>query len=223
MRRAEPARPHFGDQVARRRDERPAVAAQVGEIDLERAADVLIEDVGGPPQIVWDDRHAATSASAAEPGREVRRVERGGTRRRTPSRRSSAPVKIRICVRSAGSGGANRMRPRAEQDDRGRAVRDLRDERRAGGHLDRQVRCRRRRGCGRRTARGVQRQPEEARDVRDRLQALDAPVVRIGLGGRRPDVDAPGGQLRLDAALDEDSRGAADCRVARRARAGRAP
>ena len=83
-------------------------------------------------------------------------------------------------------------------------VRNLGDERGAGGHLDRHV------GAGDdevadvELARGVQRQPVEARDVRDRLHALDAPVVRIGLGGRRPEVDAPRGQLRLDAALDED-------------------
>ena len=51
--------------------------------------------------------------------------------------------------------------------------------------------------------RGVQRQAEEAGDVRDRFDALDPPVVRIGFGRRRPEVDAPRGELGLDAALDE--------------------
>ncbi len=91
----------------------------------------------------------------------------------------------------------------SEQDDGGRAVRDLRDERGAGTHLDRYV------GTGDdeianvELTRGVQRQAEEPRDVRDWFHALDSPVVRIGFGGRRPDVDAPRGQLCLDAALDE--------------------
>ena len=181
--------------------ERPAIAAQIREIDLERAGEIFIEDFGGAAQIGWDDR-TSDEGFGAEPGLEVRR-----------SNAQERGVELRDEIVGAGEepdlrafGRIGRRKPHAstsEQDDRGRTVRDLRDERGAGGHLDGHVGS----GDGEiadvELTRGSERQAEEAGDVRDRLHAFDAPVVRIGLGGWRPDVDAPRGQLRLDAALDK--------------------
>ncbi len=48
---AEPARAHLGNQIAGRRDHRPAITAQIGEIDLQRAADELLENLPGPAEL----------------------------------------------------------------------------------------------------------------------------------------------------------------------------
>ena len=91
-----------------------------------------------------------------------------------------------------------------KKNDSRRAFRDLGDKRRAGGHVDGHVRAGDDEVADIELARGVQAEPVEARDVRDRLHALDAPLGGIGFGARRSQVEAPRGQLRLDATLDED-------------------
>ncbi len=61
---AESPRADLGDQIARRRDERPAVAAEIGQIDLKRAREVFVEDFGCAPQVGRDDgaRHERLGA-----------------------------------------------------------------------------------------------------------------------------------------------------------------
>ena len=118
--------------------------------------------------------------------------------------RSSAPVNNRICVRSAWSGGANRRRPRPSStiavgpsgisatNAVPAAISMVTSVPVSDEVADVEL------------ARGVQREPVESRDVRDRLDTFDAPVVGIGLACRRTEVDAPRGQLRFDPSLDED-------------------
>ena len=50
--RAEPLRADLRDQVAGRRQERPAIAAEVAEIDLQRTADVVVEERRRGPCVV---------------------------------------------------------------------------------------------------------------------------------------------------------------------------
>ena len=103
--------------------------------------------------------------------------------------------------------GVGRREPQAaasEQNDRRRAVRDLGDERRAGGHLDGDVGAFDDEIADVVLPRRVERQAIQAGDVRDRLHPLDVPVGASALadGGRSSTRHVE--SLRFDAALDED-------------------
>ena len=165
-------------------------------------AEVFVEDFGRAAQIGrrgWPRRRATRCGTCDS-------KSDGRTRRNAASNSD---------VESVGAGEEPDLRPfgligrreqhlpASEQDHGGRAVRDLRDERGAGAHLDRQV------GAGDdeitnvELTRGVQRQRKspatfETGSMRSMRQSFGSVLAGGGLS-----VDAPRRELGLDAALDE--------------------
>ena len=94
--RAELLRAHLGDEVADRRRERPAVAAQVAEVELQRAADVLVEDRRGAPQVLR--RHSRRLSAAVEHERELRRGDADERRIEVLRERVAAAEDAHLCL-----------------------------------------------------------------------------------------------------------------------------
>ena len=89
----------FGEEVADRRDERPALAAQVGELDAERLADLLLEDGLGLAQA--RRRHRLLGQRAADVIVTIDRViaEEGGADRRAQLGLAGEDAQLRLLHR----------------------------------------------------------------------------------------------------------------------------
>ncbi len=192
---AQAPRLHLGDEVAQGRDERPALAAQIGQVEPQRLADVVVEDLGGLPQVARRGGAGHQRAGGEQPGK-LRWAH--ADERRAEVRRQDVVAGEDPDLRPLGRIGRGKAHAAAPEQDNGRRpFGNLGNECLSARHLERQVGGRHREVAHLELAVRVQRQPVEAADDGQLLHQRDP-----GVGPGR-DIDTPGGDGRLAAELGE--------------------
>ena len=198
----------FGEEVADRRDERPALAAQVGELDAERLADLLFEDGLGLAQA--RRRHRLLGQRAADVIVAIDRViaEEGGADRRAQLGLAGEDAQLRLLHRRL---GRELHRAVADDDHRRLAVRGRRDVGDAAREREQEIL-----GADREIADAelpvrIEREAVEAVRRAERLGVGEAPDAVRRRPGRvdRPRPRRRAAALVLDEHLEEHAVGAA--------------
>ena len=190
---AEPPRPHFGEEIADRRNQRPAIAAQVAQVEVEGLADVVVEEVRGAAEIAGRDGHRLERrrrqhiVELPRPHPDEHRIELGRERIL-----AAEDADLRAL---GGIRGRERHAAAAEQDDRGGPLGRFGDEGGTGGDFELEIRRLNGQVAQLELFRRIESELVQSADGGELLDLGDA--ARVSIPGQRNELGAPGGDGRL--------------------------
>ena len=197
---AESPCPHLGEEIADRWNQRPALAAQIAQVQVEGLPDAVVEEVRGAAEIASRDghrlecRHRQHIVDLPRPHPDEHRIELGRERIL-----AAEDADLRAL---GGIRGRERHPAAPEQDDRGRPLGCFGDERGTGWNFELEVRRLNGQVTQLELFRRIESELVQSADGGELLDLGDA--ARVSIPGSGHELGAPGGDGRLVAVLAED-------------------